>query len=177
LGACIASSLTVHAVCNSAWNRDNISTVVSALVLSVYGVFLVLIARAFLVQIRDPSFGRITAPAPAHYAQPYPQYAAPPPGYAPYGGGPNPYAAPGQGTYAAPGGQGGFAPPPGPPPRLIVTSDTDKGYSAGAGPGLSDVSLETAKPRDEGDNPFADFERIPEHERDAPRGGRERYDV
>jgi hypothetical protein len=156
------------AVCNHAWNRDNISTVVSALVLSAFGVFLVMMARAFLVQVRDPNYGRSVAPAPVHYAQPYPQYGAYPagPGYAPQPYGGAPYAPP----MGAPPPPGGFAPAgPAAPPGL----ETDKGYGAGSGtPGLSEVSLATAHPRNAQDNPFADFERIPEHERDN-----KRYDV
>jgi hypothetical protein len=154
-------------VCNHAWNRDSISTVSFAVVLSALGLLLASKARAFLAQVRDPNYGRSVTPAPEHYAQSYPQYGAHPagPGYAsqPYGSAP----------YAPPMGSsppGGLAPAgPAAPSGL----ETDKSYSAGSGAaGLSEVSLATAHPRNAQDNPFADFERIPDHER-----VNKRYDV
>jgi hypothetical protein len=162
-------------VCNSAYSRDNISTVVSLLILCFYGGILAIIGRAFFQQSLDPMFGR-TQLAPAYGMSNFPPQ--PQGGYVPPPGPPGGFAPP-QGGFAPPAGPppSGFAPPPGPPPM-----GAGYGYGAGSSQNPFADQKEIKMGPDTKDDPFADFERIPNAERDivgtrpAP-GGRERFDV
>jgi len=135
--------------CNSAWSHDSFSEILWLLIAAPFSLFFAAVSFAYYRQLLDPTSPANAARAPSAQARGglgggFPQHYNPP-----YAAGAGPYG----------GGDGTFAPPPGPPPGAESSAYVPE-YDPAKLPGYGySQAVHVGKDgKDAAEDPFADFE-------------------